>query len=90
MSATKILGAINRATPGPTQLDVDITPTLSREANFLDKFPETSDWASQVKEIAYRYGTDGRPNAAQWQKDRALANEIATETLRRGREVGQG
>lgn len=87
ISATAIL---NRAVPGPTQLDADVVPTLSREADSLDKFPETTDWASQVKEIAYRYGTDGRPDRAQWDKDRALANEISSETLKRSQGEGQG
>ena len=86
MSLTAVLGAINRANPGPpgspnTPLDSDIVSTISKEADVLEGFPETQEWASRLKEIAFRYRT-GRPAADQWKRDGELVHGYISEVLR--------
>jgi hypothetical protein len=84
-AATAIMMAISRAgPPTPGRLganlphdpaDDDIVAILSHEADVLEAFPETAEYASQVKEIAFRYNR-AWPDRQQWERDYEFARKM--------------
>ena len=88
MSASDVMGAVTRADPGQESnvktdpLDDQVLPALIRAANFLEGFPETQDYTSQIREIAFRYKR-GRPTPAQWRRDCQFARELHAEMFKR-------
>lgn len=88
LTATEVLAAVIRANPGPVNnpttdpLDDEAVPALTRAADFLEGFPETAEFTSRVREIAYRY-SKGRPDAGQWKADYAFATTLGAEMMER-------
>jgi hypothetical protein len=87
-AATKVIGAVIRANPGPVQnptvdrLDDAVVSDLTSAADFLEGYPETAEFAARVREIAFRYSR-GRPNARQWRGDKDFATTLGAAMMRR-------
>lgn len=91
--ASDAANAVRRSTPGqevrqgdflaPEPLEQFVT-TLTRSADALADYPDTAEFVSQLREIAYRWNRNGRPKTGdEWKRDYDIVVGIEREMFNR-------